>query len=324
MEDYTVVKYSNQNYNEWNDFLLQAKNATFLFHRDFMEYHQDRFEDYSLLIYRRGKLVCLLPANINDNKLYSHQGLTYGGLVLANKSTFQSANESVFVILKYVFDKGIDTLFLKQLPKIYHLKPSDEFDYLAFILNVEVYRKDITMCIELNNDVEFSTLRKRQIKLAAKNNLYVTLETDLSSFWNDLLIPNLKTKHRTSPTHALVEITALREKFSNNIKQFNVYQDRELLAGCTVFESNTVAHLQYISTKKLKSVGALDYLINYLISDYYKGKKYFDFGISNENEGRSINEGLLNWKQSFGASTIIHDFYKIETKNYSLLKNIMI
>lgn len=324
MVDYTVVKYSNQNYNEWNDFLLQAKNATFLFHRDFMEYHQDRFEDYSLLIYNKNKLIAILPANKIDDVVYSHKGLTYGGLVLANKSTFQSAKESIFVILKYLSGRGIETLYLKQLPKIYHLKPSDEFDYLAFILNVEVYRKDVSMCIELNNGVEFSTLRKRQIKLATKNNLHVKLETDMSSFWNELLIPNLKTKHRTVPTHSLNDITTLREKFPNNIKQFNVYQDEELLAGCTVFETETVAHLQYISTKKVKSVGALDYLINYLMSDYYKEKKYFDFGISNENEGRSINEGLLNWKQSFGASAIVHDFYKIETKNYSLLKNIMI
>ena len=52
--------------------------------------------------------------------------------------------------------------------------------------------------------------------------------------------------------------------------------------------------------------------------------KYFDFGISNENNGENINEGLSYWKESFGARTIIHNFYEIETKNYSLLENVLI
>jgi hypothetical protein len=226
--------------------------------------------------------------------------------------------------LKFLFEKKISTLFLKQIPKIYQLRPSDELDYLLFILKGESYRKDVSMTILLNNKVEFSTLRKRQLKTANQNNLQVKQESNLTSFWNNVLIPNLRTKHDTQPTHSLSEIAMLREKFPNNIKQFNVYYKDELLAGCTVFETETVAHLQYISTNKDKNIGALDYLIERLITKIYKNKNYLDFGISNENEGKNINEGLLNWKQSFGASAIIHDFYKIQVENYPALKKIII
>lgn len=324
MQDYRVVKYSALNYNEWNDFLLNAKNATFLFHRDFMEYHKDRFDDFSLMIFKKDKLLAMLPANKVNQELFSHQGLTYGGLVLHNKSSFQTALESFYTIMKFLSEQGIKFLNLKQLPKIYFSKPSDEFDYISFMMNAESYRKDVSMTIALNKVLEFSNLRRRQIKLAIQNNVTVNLDTDLKSFWNNVLIPNLKISHNASPTHSLDEIIKLREKFPNNIKQYNAYFGNELLAGCTVFETENVVHLQYISTKKEKNVGALDYLIYQLITHYYKDKTYFDFGISNENKGMNINEGLLNWKQSFGASAVIHDFSKIETKNYSLLKNVLI
>ena len=85
MNQYTVKKYTENDYAIWNDFIEHAKNATFLFHRDFMEYHKDRFEDYSLLVFDGEKLVAVLPANKNGETLYSHQGLTYGGLVYSDK-----------------------------------------------------------------------------------------------------------------------------------------------------------------------------------------------------------------------------------------------
>ena len=78
---YNIKKYHKNDYKIWNEFIAHAKNATFLFHRDFVEYHQDRFEDFSLLVFEDEKLKAVLPANIKENLVYSHQGLTYGGLV---------------------------------------------------------------------------------------------------------------------------------------------------------------------------------------------------------------------------------------------------
>lgn len=324
MKEYKVIKYSSLYYGEWNNFVLKAKNSTFLFHRDFMEYHSDRFEDFSLLVYCNHKLAAILPANIENFKIHSHQGLSYGGLILPHKVSFQTVIECIYELLRFLSVNKISNLIFKQLPKIYHLRPSDELDYLLFILKAKMYRKDVSMTIPLNNKIQFSTLRKRKLKVALQKGLSVKLEENLTSFWNDVLIPNLKNTHAVSPVHTLPEISSLREKFPNNIKQYNVYLENNLLAGCTVFETDNVAHLQYISANKENNSGALDYLVHQLISNIYKDKIYFDFGICNENQGQNINAGLLNWKQSFGASPIVHDFYEINVDNYSLLKEVMI
>ncbi len=46
-----------------------------------MDYHSDRFNDHSLVFTRKNRLIGLLPANIKDEALYSHGGLTFGGII---------------------------------------------------------------------------------------------------------------------------------------------------------------------------------------------------------------------------------------------------
>ena len=323
---YQIQKYSNEDYKEWDNFVSHAKNATFLFHRDFMEYHQDRFEDYSLLIFdEKNHLKAILPANRVGDVLHSHQGLTYGGLVLNQKTKLQEVVEIVHSVLKFLNENAISTLFFKQLPIIYHESPSDEMEYLSFILNAKLTKRDSLSVINLETDFEFSSSRAEGIKRGTDFGLEFKEEHDFTSFWNEILIPNLAQKHQTKPVHSLDEIMFLKSKFPNNIRQFNVYKEGKIIAGTTVFESDFVAHSQYISADESKNTtGSLDFLHNRLITHTFRNKKYFDFGISNENQGQNINQGLLFWKEGFGARTIVQNFYEIETKNYPLLENVLI
>lgn len=324
--EYKIQKYSSEHCELWNQFVTQAKNATFLFHRDFMEYHQDRFDDFSLLIFdEKNHLKAILPANRVNDVLYSHQGLTYGGLVLNQKSKLQEVIGMMYSLLKFLNENTISSLQLKQLSTIYHESPSDEMEYLSFILNAKLIRRDSLSVINLETDFEFSSSRAEGIKRGTDFGLEFKEEQDFTSFWNEILIPNLEQKYNTKPVHSLEEITYLKSKFPNNIRQFNVYKEGKIIAGTTVFESDFVAHSQYISADDSKNTtGSLDFLHNRLITYTFRNKKYFDFGISNENQGRNINQGLLFWKEGFGARTLVQNFYEIETRNYPLLDNVLI
>ena len=110
------------------------------------------------------------------------------------------------------------------------------------------------------------------------------------------------------------------------INQYNVYHDTEIVAGITVFEKERVIHPQYVSGNESfnNELGSLDFLYNHLINNVYSSKKYFDFGISNENQGKNLNETLHYFKESFGARTINQDFYKVKTANFILLENVLV
>lgn len=323
---YQVVKYDSSNYLIWNEFVAKAKNATFLFHRDFMEYHQDRFEDFSLLVFDDNQeLQAVVPANVANRQVFSHQGLTYGGIIVHQKTRLSDFIIIVKSVLEYWNSFGIQKATFKELPTIYHQFPSNEMQYILFVLQGNLVRRDVLSVVELKNTITFSRDRKNGIKRGSKHNLMVEETTDFSSFWNEILIPNLAEKHQAKPVHTLEEIQLLKSKFPNNIRQFNVYQNNKIVAGTTIFETSLVAHSQYISGNSNKNeLGSLDFLHDFLISNVFKDKKYFDFGISNENQGKNINEGLLYWKESFGARTITQDFYEIETSKFSKLDEILI
>ena len=42
----SIETYKDSYKDDWNNFVDSAKNSTFLFNRDFMDYHSDRFEDF--------------------------------------------------------------------------------------------------------------------------------------------------------------------------------------------------------------------------------------------------------------------------------------
>ncbi len=324
MKQFSVRKYTSTDKQEWNDFVSKAKNATFLFHRDFMEYHQDRFDDYSLIIEDDKNWVAVLPANRVGDTLFSHQGLTYGGLIIKDKLKL----EKVIFVLKNILKKleldGFKILNTKEIPLIYCNGFTDEFSYALFLADAKTIRKDTLAVIDYSHPIKLSKDRLEGVKRGQKNHLIVKEENDFTSFWNTILIPNLSFKHQTKPVHSLDEIQNLKSKFPLHIRQFNVYKEDELVGGTTIFESENVAHSQYISANSSKNeLGTLDFLHHHLITEVFKNRKFFDFGISNEEQGMKLNGGLSYWKESFGAYILTQDFYEVETKNYTKLEQVI-
>lgn len=325
MKTIEVKKYDANLKESWDSFVDKAKNATFLFRRDFMDYHKHRFEDYSLMVFEGKKLMAVLPANVVGNSVFSHQGLSYGGLVLHREVYFSQVVDIFRAVLLFLENDRKENLHLKLLPHIYHKVPSEEIEYLLFILKAKLERCDTAAVIDYRHRLEIkSSNRLRGIKKAIKNKLQIKEEVNFEDFWSEVLIPNLKRAHRASPVHTVEEIDKLRKNFPENIRQFNVYSGTEILGGTTIFETNEVAHVQYISaTEAGRNMGALDLLYEVLI-DNFSQKKYFTFGISNEDQGQKVNKGLLHWKETFGARTVTHSFYKVETKNHPLLNVIYV
>ena len=325
MKNYIVRRYISEDYAIWNDFISSAKNATFLFHRDFMEYHINRFEDFSLMVFQDDKLVSVIPANKLDSMVYSHQGLTYGGFVFDSKIKLGEVIAITKAVLEFLHDNKIGTFQLKLIPAIYNTFFSEEIEYALFLANAKLIRRDCLSVIDMTKDFVFSKDRKQSIRRGEKNNLVIKEELNFELFWNQILIPNLKTKHNSKPVHSAAEIISLQQKFPENIRHFNVYHENKIVAGTTVFMTDVVAHPQYISGNEQKNeLGSLDYLYNYLITEVFVDKKFFDFGPSHEENGKKINEGILFWKESFGTKTTVQNCYEVKASDFHLLENVML
>lgn len=321
MEDYKIVKYSSLNYDEWNAFVFKAKNATFLFHRDFMEYHQDRFDDFSLMVYYKEKLVALLPANISNQEVYSHQGLTYGSFIVNEEIKLLEVFGAFKKMLQYLYLNKIKKVNIKMIPSFYNSQLSDELEYILFKANATLVKRDALMVIDYKNQIPFQKKRREGINKAKRHNLTIQVNNDFESFWKDILQPNLVNRYNVFPVHTIEEIKFLANKFPENIKQINVYKENRLVAGTTLFITKTTLHPQYVSANKEKNkLGSLDFLYNYLINEFPEKRMYFDFNTSSENNGDVLNSGLVFWKESCGARTFVSNNYELETEKYKSLE----
>ena len=318
----TVTRYTPQDHQTWNEFVKQSRQGTFLFDRNYMDYHQDRFHDHSLMIYYKDKLYALLPANevvfasnneIPQKELVSHQGLTYGGLLTCNKMTAELTCETFEAIGNYLKQEGFSKLTYKAIPWIYHKIPSEEDLYaLIHVGKASLSAREISTTILLQNKLRFSEQRRRGVNKAKKNSLIIrqSSQEDVFAFWN-ILNNNLQQKYHTRPVHSNEELQLLMSRFPENIIGYSVLKDEEVIAGTIIFITPQVIHTQYIgASEKGKEEGALDLLFDYLINQKKWNAPYFDFGKSTEDRGNYLNTNLIHQKEGFGGRGVAYDTYE--------------
>lgn len=307
-----IEKYNSSNKMIWDKFILDSKNGVFLFYRDYMEYHADRFTDFSLMFYDNDQLIGVLPANTKEGQFISHGGLTFGGIVTGPRMRTAKMLELFDMLKKYLIDQGFHTIIYKSVPHIYHAMPAEEDLFALQYVGAKLYRRDVSSCIEIGNKLSFSKGRKWLISRAKKMDLSVRQVNDFETFMK-IEEENLMVQHGVKPVHTTAELEFLAGRFPENIKLFSSFRNDEMLGGVVIYESQQVAHAQYIAaTEDGKEIGATDIILSYLINEYYKNKRYFDFGISTEDEGRYLNVGLIENKEGYGARAVVYDFYKLD------------
>ena len=314
---YSIQRYTSALRDTWDAFISASRNGTFLLHRGFMDYHADRFEDHSLLFYRGEELIALLPAEERSGVLNSHGGLTYGGLIVGTAGTAVRTQKCFEALRHYLLtETDIHTLRYSPAPSFYATYPTEEDRYALFQLGARITSLKLSSVIPLGAPLPPNQLRKRKAKACLQAGLHPANTADWAVFWT-VLEENLAARHATKPVHTLQEIMLLRDRFPEHI-HLHCMTDFEghVHGGCVIFETTTTAHVQYIaSTPYGREVGALDGLFLHLIQEVYAHKQWFDFGISTEQGGALLNEGLVMQKEGFGARAVNYETWELLINN---------
>lgn len=308
-----IRRYRREDKELWNSFVSKARNATFLFDRNYMDYHVDRFDDNSFMFYHKGKLKAVLPANVAGDTLYSHQGLTYGGLLLDKKATVEDVLECFDSMNSWLRENGISKVVYKALPWIYQQYPSEEDLYaLTWKCKAQLISRNIASTIVIDNKLKFAESRKSGIRKALSLNIEVGESNDVDGFWH-VLEDNLGNRYNAKPVHTASEMKLLMSRFSNNIRLYVAKMNGEIVGGTLIYVTPQVVHTQYISASvEGKKHGALDLLFDYIINKVYANCRYFDFGKSTEQGGAYLSEPLIFQKEGFGGRGVCYDWYQWE------------
>jgi len=304
-----LVRYQAESKPIWDAVVDKAKNATFLHYRDYVDYHAARFADHSILVFKSGKAIAAFPCNIVDDQVYSHGGLTYGGLLYGKDVHAATVLEIFEALGNYFREIGKRKIIYKVVPQIFHNYPADEDLYALTRVGAFLTRRDLSSVIEIAHRPKLSDSRKSTARKAEKAGAVAVELDDFHEF--HALLAHVLSKFGAAPVHSVDELELLKARFPERIRLFGTLIGGRLYAACLAYDCGHVVHTQYLaSSDEGRQIGALDYLLLNLIEKYFSGKKFLSFGISTEQQGRVLNTGLISQKEGFGGRGIVHDFYE--------------
>ncbi len=310
-ESIKLIKYTQAHHKPWDDMVSNSKNGNFLHQRDYMDYHAHRFDEQSVLILKQDKPIAIFPCNQVADQVISHSGLTYGGLIYGKKLHAVDVLEIFHQLAIYYRQMGVTKILYKAVPHVFHNYPAEDDLYALMRLGASLYRRDLSAVIRLDQRINFSELRKRAIRKSTKQGI----EVREGEFFNEFhqLLRQVVSKFGSEPVHSKEELELLKARFPNNIRLFGAFNREKLLAGTVIYDFGHIVHTQYLaSSDEGRETGALDFLLAQLIENTFTSRQYFSFGISTEQDGKYLNEGLIFQKEGFGARGVVNDFYEWE------------
>jgi len=312
---FEIVRYTRENAAEWDSFVAESKNGTFLLSRPYMDYHADRFSDCSLMFRLDGRLYALLPACRQGDSIVSHGGLTYGGLIINHHATAERVAVLFDELNSYLSRCGIGEVIYKAIPHIYHRIPAEEDLYALFkVCHAELLSRDIASAIRLRSPLRWRKDRRYRLKKAYEAGITVEQSGDIDGFYR-ILDGNLSATYGVHPVHSLPEIKLLMSRFPRNIALYAASLDGRMLAGTILYLTPCCAHAQYISASpEGKALSAVDAIYDVLLHTELSSYRYFDFGKSTEQGGRYLNASLIQQKEGFGARAVCYDTYRWDIK----------
>jgi len=305
-----VRRYNETYKDSWNEFVSLSSNSSFMFERDYMEYHSDRFCDYSLMLFENEKLKALLPGNVKDGCFMSHQGLTFGGIINMPDCSYEKAVSLINEFNLFLHKACVKTVVVKTPPFFYSPQLQQVYDFI-FQYNQAVSKSiGLGACIYLPTH-EFP---KKCVKRGKLDSYDCVFSDDLSLFWG-MLEENLQVRHAAKPVHDLSEISALRNMFSDKIKLLCIVhsETKELHAAALLYENVSVVKVQYFATSAAgRANRASDVLYYNLISHYKNEASFIDFGSNMSSDGM-VNASLVATKEKFGAVIFPINKYEFDT-----------
>lgn len=309
-----IVRYSDDKSELWNQFNKQSKNYLFMFDRNYMDYHKDRFKDYSLLFYDDDKLIALLPMSEHGDMLISHGGLTYGGFITDAKMKQHTMMDCFEELIKYAKDNGFKNIKYKCIPYIYHSQPAEEDRFALFANKAKLETVDVSTYINLADPLKMPKGRKAQVSRARREGVIIEELTELEDFKKFIELENevLADRHGVHAVHTGEELKLLHDRMPKNIHLFAALKDGNMIAGTVVYEYDSVVHTQYMAANdEARVIGALDLAVATVIEKYKDRKKWLDFGISTEHGKIYLNEGLCSQKEGFGGRTGVYEIWEL-------------
>jgi len=318
----TIHEYTEENFDEWDNFVTNSNNGTIFHLQKFLKYHTvGKFEFTHYIVRKDAQIVAVIPGGFkeNGNIYWSPVGASYGSIV-TDDLPFELSLAIVDEIINFFKSKGTKEIFLIPPPLIYSKIYNQHLEYAMLYRKFDFEYHYISHSIDLTNPLlvnNYNYKTRKKIKLAKKNPDLSIREVDDFDEYYPILLEN-KRKHNATPTHSLEDLKTLKKLFNSEVRQFNVYFKNQAIAGSTMFLANqNVAlcfynMLNYEYQNLYPAYLTIDFVINWSKENGYK---WFDFGVSQDTTSdnpMTPSLDLIYFKEFFNTRGIFRSTYHLQ------------
>ncbi len=322
---FSVIPFAAQHEQIFDAFITASRNGTIFHTRRFLAYHPaGKFQDASLLFFDGEKLVAVLPAAAKEENgkkmLVSHPGASYGGLVLGEDISVTETGELMDSLIAYArAQKYAGISFLRLTPASLQKSYSEDPLYWAFQQGFRMTRCEMDGAIDFSGMKEDQVLAllsgkcRNMVRQAERAKIEVRLSNDFDSFW-PILESVLALRHGAKPTHTLAEIQKLHSLLPDGFRCLGAYREGKMVGGIVL----VTIHQQALYTLYMgqEYTAQQHHPIHLLLVEAMRlaireKRRVLHLGVSTEDGGTKVNEGLFFFKESFGCRPVRRESFEI-------------
>jgi hypothetical protein len=297
----SITKYHSSNKDEWDDFVNRNNPSLVLHYRSYMEYHSERFNDFSICFWNGNTLVAIVPGNADGKSWHSHQGLTFGGLITSKSDLFERVS-FINLMHNFLMNEGFNSSSMTVAPNSFYPHGNADSVYVLQQAGYQITAVHLNQYLERGSSLPAKKVSNARAALRKGSLLSTNL--DLLPQIYALIAENLMAKYSRNPVHSLAELHLLCSKFPKEIDAYSVTLEKQVVAGAIVFQSGDCSHIQYLAANVTgKKIRAQDYLVNQILEKSKSANKNLSFGKSTAGESAILNTNLFHFKEEFGSQT---------------------
>ncbi len=321
----SLQPYTDEKAKQWDDFVSLSRNGTIFHTRKFLSYHPEkRFQDASLLFLDGEKIVGVLPAALKEEAgtkmLVSHPGASYGGLVLHPDMSVTETGEMMQALLAYAKSKKFAGISMLRLPPAsLQRQYSEDSQYWMFQQGYRMSRCEMDGAIDLfrlSDDRILESLNgkcRNMVRQAERAKIEVKLSNDFDAFW-PVLESVLVQRHGAKPTHTLAEIKKLHALLPNGFRCLTANLEGKIVGGIVLITIHDLALYtlymgQEYASQQFHPMHLL--LVEAIRLCLKEKRRVLHLGVSTEDGGTKVNEGLFFFKESFGCKPVRRESWEL-------------
>jgi hypothetical protein len=316
-QDVTIERLTPSLLNEWEQVVEQASNGHAMARVPYFTYHADRFEDHSLLFKKSSRFLAVLPANRDGRVLYSHQGISFGGLIMAQRARFEDVQEMFRLLLAHLHDEGIEKLIYRAPPHPYQVAPREDDIIFLERAGARIVETKIHNMVRCVAKAPRNKGWKNCISRSVKSGLQIRNDASIDEFW-PMIERLVREVHRSQPVHSLDEIKLLKSRLGDDMPLLTAHSaDGALLGGHLFLRSPSVLTAMYIGeSPDGRDLGAGRFTLHHLLTDPAYQGIWLDLGQLVNPANNEVLDSLLSYKEAAGSRVISRHTWEIETAGH--------